>query len=115
AGLVGTPTVIVIALTAICGYVVPSLYEPVTGLRVAFILAGGILGPLGIVVLAFWMLLNACSMQVMGLPYTEPFAPASSAALRDGLIRAGWKRLMHSHYSVWKHTKGERANESEKP
>ncbi|MEG2931361.1 MAG: spore germination protein, partial [Ruthenibacterium sp.] len=111
AGLVGTPTVIVIALTAICGYVIPSLYEPITGLRVAFILAGGLLGPLGIVALAFWMLLNACNMQVMGLPYTEPFAPAGSAVLRDGLIRTGWKQLIHSHYNVWQQTKGETKHE----
>lgn len=107
AGLVGTPTVIVAALTAICGYVVPSLYEPITGLRIAFILVGGILGPLGIVTLFIWMLMNACDMQVLGIPYTAPFAPASSAAVRDGILRAGWKTLAKSHYSLQDVPKGE--------
>ncbi len=37
AGIVGTPVVIVAAMTAICTFVVPSLYEPITVLRILYI------------------------------------------------------------------------------
>lgn len=62
AGLVGTPVVIVAALTAICTFVVPSLYEPIIVLRLLFILAGGLLGPLGIAGMFFCMLVSASGM-----------------------------------------------------
>ncbi|WP_367926050.1 spore germination protein, partial [uncultured Ruthenibacterium sp.] len=99
-GILGTPVVIVTALTAICTYVVPSLYEPATVLRILFILAGGLLGPLGISALTVWMLSNLCSMNSFGIPYLSPIAPASRAFLRDGIIRANWKTLAKSNFSV---------------
>ncbi|MEG1943669.1 MAG: spore germination protein, partial [Angelakisella sp.] len=48
AGLVGLPMVILIAVTAVSSFVVPSLYEPVTLLRFTFNLVCGILGLFGI-------------------------------------------------------------------
>ena len=57
----------------------PSLYEPITVLRILYILAGGLLGPLGIVTLLFCMLLGMCGMNSFGIPYTAPIAPGSSA------------------------------------
>ncbi|MEQ2520710.1 spore germination protein [Ruthenibacterium sp. CLA-JM-H11] len=110
AGILGTPVVIVIALTAICTYVVPSLYEPVTVLRILFILAGGILGPLGISALTVWMLSNLCSMNPFGIPYLAPIAPARKDFLRDGMIRSSWKRLAKSDFYV---DKLQEAEESE--
>ena len=52
AGIVGTPVVIVAAMTAICTFVVPSLYEPITVLRILYILAGGSWG--------LWVSLRCC-------------------------------------------------------
>lgn len=40
AGLVSAPSLMVVALTAIAGYAVPRLYEPLALLRLAFLLAG---------------------------------------------------------------------------
>lgn len=100
AGLLGTPVIIVAALTALCTYVVPSLYEPITVLRILFILAGGLFGPVGIIILALAMLLNLCSMNAFGIPYLAPIAPASAAFLRDGLIRRNWHALANADFQV---------------
>ena len=42
-GLVGAPTLMVIALTATASYVTPHLYGPVTIMRFIFIIVGGTL------------------------------------------------------------------------
>ncbi|MBR5502389.1 MAG: spore germination protein [Oscillospiraceae bacterium] len=49
AGIVSSSMVMIIAFAAICSYTVPSLYEPIAVLRPIFILLGGIMGPLGVV------------------------------------------------------------------
>ena len=100
AGLVGTPVVIVAALTAICTFVVPSLYEPITVLRLLFILAGGLLGPLGIAGMFFCMLVSASGMHAFGIPYLAPIAPSTGGFLRDGIIRLAWPSLAEKTFTV---------------
>ena len=100
AGLLGTPVVIVAALTAISSFVVPSLYEPVTVLRILFILAGGLFGPVGIIALLFCALSSACNLQAFGLPFTAPIAPAAKSFLTDGLLRRSWSKLSQSNFSL---------------
>ncbi len=102
AGLIGTPVIIVAALTTICTFVVPSLYEPITVLRILFILAGGLLGPIGIVTLSFVMMLGMCGMDTFGIPYTSPIAPGGRAFLRDGLVRLSWPDLARENFSIQK-------------
>ena len=102
AGLIGTPVIIVTALTTICTFVVPSLYEPITLLRMLFILAGGLTGPLGIVALLFAMLLSMCGMNAFGIPYTSPLAPGGRGFLRDGIARRSWRTLAKDDFSIEK-------------
>lgn len=102
AGIIGTPIIIVAAMTTICTFVVPSLYEPITVLRILYILAGGIFGPLGIVALTFVMLLGMCSMNPFGIPYASPIAPGSRSFFRDGILRRNWRVLSKSDFSVEK-------------
>ena len=92
-GILGSPVVIVASISAICGFVVPSLYQPITILRMLFILAGGLTGPLGIVVVLMATMLNICSINSFGAPYTAPLTPYDSGALRDGILRTSWKNL----------------------
>lgn len=100
AGIVGTPIVIVTALTAICTFVVPSLYEPITVLRILFVFAGGILGPIGIVGLFTVMLVNICGMENFGFAYTSPYFPFSKGAFSDGLFRAPLKSLSKNNFNI---------------
>ncbi|MEG1548919.1 MAG: spore germination protein [Ruthenibacterium sp.] len=100
AGLLGAPIVVIAALTSICTFVVPALYEPIIVLRLALILAGGLLGPIGICVLLFCALCSACRMQLFGFVYTAPLAPMGKAFLRDGVLRRNWKVLADADFSV---------------
>ena len=100
AGLLSTPVVIAAALSAICTFVVPSLYEPITVLRSLFVLAGGIFGPIGIAALLFCMVLNLCGMDSYGVPYLSPVAPPSRIVWNDGIVRANWRKLAAENFSV---------------
>ena len=100
AGILSTPIVITAALTTISMFVIPSLYEPATVLRILFVFAGGLFGPFGILTLLFIMLTSICGMDSFGLPYTAPIIPWTSGAVRDGVLRTNWKQLAHRPFSV---------------
>lgn len=93
AGIIGSPTLMVVALTAIASYVIPDLYAPVAILRLLLIIAGGVAGVWGISLVVCAVLVNICGKSTLGVPYTAPLSPFSSYAMRDVLIRAGWRTL----------------------
>lgn len=96
AGLIGAPMVMVIALTAISSFVVPSIYEPVSILRFVFIILGGTLGLFGLSIGVFAVLNNICALNNFGIPYMAPISPFSKIAFKDTFIRASWRKLMKS-------------------
>ncbi len=100
AGILSTPIVIAAALTTISMFVIPSLYEPATVLRILFVFVGGLFGPFGILGLLFIMLASICGMHSFGLPYTTPLVPWGGGAVRDGLLRAPWSTLAQKPFDV---------------
>ena len=100
AGIIGAPMVMVVALTAISSFVVPSLYEPVTFLRFAFILIGGIFGIFGITLGLCAVFVNLCAINPLGVPATTPATPFSGYAMRDVLFRWGWRTLQKEDLRV---------------
>ena len=100
AGLIGLPMVIIIALTAVSSFVVPTLYEPVTILRFAFIVIGGTLGLYGVYLGFALFLVNLCSLKTMGIPVTAPTTPVDLHSFRDMFVRAGWKRLQDDTMTI---------------
>lgn len=93
AGIIGSPMVMVVALTAISSFVVPSLYEPVTVLRFAFILIGGWTGLYGITLGLALVFVNICGVNAYGIPMSSPESPFQLFPMRDVLVRQGWERL----------------------
>ena len=100
AGIIGLPMVIIIALTAVSSFVVPSLYEPVTVLRFGFIVVGGLLGLYGVYLCFALLVVNLCSVKSMGVPVTAPISPADGYSFRDMFIRSGWRLLQREDLSV---------------
>ena len=100
AGLIGSPMVMVVALTAISSFVVPSLYEPMAILRFGFILIGGLTGIFGIALGCGIILLNACRINNLGIPFTAPLSPFTLSAMRDVLFRAGWVTMQRRHQKI---------------
>ena len=92
--------VIIIALTAVSSFVVPSLYEPVTVLRFGFIVVGGLLGLYGVYLALALLVFNLCSLKAMGVPVTAPISPADGYSFRDMFIRSGWRLLQREDLSV---------------
>ena len=100
AGLVGAPMVLIVAVSAITGFVVPDIYDSIAVLRFAYIIAGGIWGLLGITVLSAIVVIVLCSQENYGVPQTAPLSPFSPKAMRDFLIRRSWRTLAKKDYRV---------------
>lgn len=93
AGLVSAPSLVVIALTVITGFVIPKLYETVSVLRLVFIVVGGIWGVWGVMLSMTLVLFNLCGTQSLGVPFMSPIAPFDARSMRDVFVRLGWKKL----------------------
>lgn len=94
AGLVSAPSLLVVALTAIAGYAVPRLYEPLALLRFGFLLAGGTFGVWGVMIGFVLLLMDLCGTVSFGVPLLAPVAPFSGKLVRrDVAARENWRRL----------------------
>lgn len=100
AGIIGSPMVMVVALTAISAFVVPSLYESITILRFSFIFLGGFFGLLGIVLGLSVVAMNLCAQKSFGVPITAPISPFNLHQMRDVLIRASFKVLSKKDFNI---------------
>lgn len=93
AGLVGAPIVLIVAISSITGFVVPDITDAIVVLRFAFIFAGGFWGLYGIILLGMIVMIKVFSMSNHGVPYTAPISPFTGKALRDFIVRSGWRKL----------------------
>lgn len=100
AGLIGSPMILVVALTAISSFVVPSLHEAISVLRFAFIIIGGTLGLYGIALGSAIVLTNACALQAFGVPYLTSIAPFSIFSMRDVFVRRTFKVLQKQTMNI---------------
>ena len=94
AGLIGAPTLMVVAISAICSYIIPNLYAPTAILRIVFTIAGGLTGIWGIAILSSIVFLSLCSKTSFGIPYLSPITPFGDSVFRDVIFRADWKKLI---------------------
>ena len=93
AGLVGSPMVMIVALTALSSFVVPSLYEAVALLKFLFIIVGGTWGLYGIALGLMLLAVNLCALMSEGVPHMAPLAPFSAFSMRDTAFRQSWRSL----------------------
>lgn len=100
AGLVGAPMVLVVALSGLCSFVVPTMYEKIVVLRFLYIIMGGVFGLYGLAIMAGAVVIKMCSLNTYGIPYMAPISPFSPRAMRDMLVRAGWKQMAKGDVTV---------------
>lgn len=86
AGIVSPTMVMVVAITMVMTFTIPNLYEPITVLRLIFILIGGFFGYSGIVVGLMAVIMEICAANSYGLPYTAPISPIGKLLFTDGLF-----------------------------
>ncbi|NPV90046.1 MAG: spore germination protein [Firmicutes bacterium] len=89
ASLVSPAMVVVVALTAIASYTVPSLSlnNNIRVIRFPFMILAGALGLFGIMAGLLFMTFHLCSLRTFGVPFLSPLAPLSLGDLKDSLIR----------------------------
>lgn len=103
AGLVSAPIVIIIAFTGIAGFTAPhySLEFSVRLLRLLLVLAGGMLGILGVMYGLIAIAVHLCTLRSFGVPYMSPIAPFVASDMKDAVVRAPWwKMIMRPRYSA---------------
>jgi hypothetical protein len=91
AGLVSAPMVIIVAVTGIASFTIPR-YNFAIGIRMLrfpIIILAGMFGIVGILFGVILVLLHLCSLRSLGVPYTQPLAPAGSG-IGDALVRRPW-------------------------
>lgn len=90
AGLIGAPMVIVVAITAISSFVIPSLNEAGAVIRFYFVILAGVLGLFGIMIGVASFISHLASLHSFGVPYLSPLAPIYISDLKDTFIRVPW-------------------------
>ena len=92
ASLIGAPMVIVVSLTAIASYVVASINDTVSIMRLTYVLLAAFLGLFGIMIGAAFFLTHMVSLRSFGVPYLAPIAPIVTEDLKDVFLRPHlWK------------------------
>ena len=84
AGIVSTPTIMIMALSGICLYTVPELVHSLSVLRLIFLIVGGSVGGYGIVLAFATLCVFLCSAENFGVPLLAPYAPLITKDLKDG-------------------------------
>ena len=96
AGLVSPLMVIIIGLTAVASYAIPTfdLGLAVRLIRFPLMILAGILGFFGVSVGLYLLLIHLLSLRSFGVPYLSPIAPLRiRALLQDTFVRAPWWAL----------------------
>lgn len=88
-GLVSYPMIIVVALTAIASFVVPSheMSYSVRLLRFPVMIAASLFGFVGIAFGLTWIFMHLCKLESFGKPYFAPISPMRLKDWKDALVR----------------------------
>lgn len=85
AGMVGAPMVIIVAITAVSGFVIPRQNEPASILRYIAMVFSALLGGYGIAMVFLALLIHLAKLQSFGIPYYETVN--ANRDLQDSYIR----------------------------
>lgn len=102
AGIVSPITVIIIAITAIASFSIPSydMGYAIRILRFCMIFLGGFLGLYGIMLGVILILIHLSSLRSFGVNYLSPISPLNLKEFKDVIIRFPWWHMNHRpHYA----------------
>lgn len=99
AGIVSSPSVIIVALTAVAGLLLPNLNEFTTLYKIIFLFLGSSMGLLGIGAGIIIMLVNIISTESFGIPILSSF---NKEECKDSIIRAPLSQITFRPVSIVK-------------
>lgn len=103
AGLVGIPVVVVVAFVGVASFLVNSLADAISVLRILFTIAGATLGFYGILLLGMIVVTHLASLRSFGVPYTSPLFP---------IVWREWKDV-YLRFPLWMQLKRPKSNRTE--
>lgn len=111
AGIITPVMVIVVALTGIASFAIPSYNMAIAGrlIRFAFLILAGMFGFYGITLGLIVLVAHMNSLRSFGIPYLSPIVPLSVKRQKDTFLRLP----MWTHSIDGSSTHGERRNSSE--
>ncbi len=92
-GIISSPLLIIVGVTATASFVLPSFSQQLPVLRLMFIFAGGFAGFFGISACAVMLSANICSQSLDGVPFSSPAAPFHPDGLSEMLGRKTFRRM----------------------
>lgn len=89
AGIVSPVMIIIEAVTAISAllFTEPELINAMKWYRLLFMIGATTIGMYGVFIIFIYFLINICSLNSFGKPYTIPYAPLSIAGLKNSIIK----------------------------
>lgn len=95
AGIISSPSVMIVAGTAIASFTIPSisLSGTIRMLRFFMLMLASLLGLYGIIIGLFMLGVQLASIQSVGLPYLSPFAPFKKKEAEKAIFRVPWFTL----------------------
>ncbi len=99
-GLISSPSVLVIALSAIGIFCVPDQVGVMSILRLLFLLVSAVLGFVGIVILLIVIIAYLAGLDNYGTPYLAPYAPRINPDLKDGFLKVATTGMDTRPYSI---------------
>lgn len=105
AGLVSTPMVVVIAITAITSFIIPQMAGALLIIRLFIMAAANIIGFLGILTAFSLVFIHMCSLKSFGVNYLSPLTPLSGTDLKDTIVRFPlWAMFTRPKAFTWEHS-----------
>lgn len=99
-GLISSPSVLVIALSAIGIFCVPDQVGTLSILRLLFLCVSAVTGFVGMIILALVIVAYLSGLENFGTPYLAPYAPRINPDLKDGLLKSGTPSMERRPYSI---------------
>lgn len=100
AGLISSPSVLVVALSAIGIFCVPDQVGPMSILRFLYLCISAVTGFVGMIMLTIIIVAYLASLDNFGTPYLAPYAPRIIPDLQDGMLKAGDSSMELRPYSI---------------
>lgn len=94
-GIVSPTTLVVIAVTVICTFLIPN-YEMSLSIRLCrfyMLILAQVLGLFGVMIGLYTLIAYLMSLESLGVPYFSPFAPMRHKDLQDSIIRYPLKNI----------------------
>lgn len=93
AGILSSPSVMMVAISGICLYTVPDQVSAASLLRIIFTVLGGIAGFYGIMLGLIFLGSYLVGLDNYGTPYLAPFAPYIRRDMKDAVVKQDLKKM----------------------